>query len=58
MGGLLEPHILELHILELHILELHKLELMVEHIAELVVGSFGFLVELNIQPLVVHKLRL
>jgi len=53
MGGLLEPHILELHILELH-----KLELMVEHIAELVVGSFEFLVELNIQPLVVHKLRL
>ena len=59
--GLLEPHILELHKLEPmeHIAELveHTAEL-VEHIAELVVGSFGFLVELSIQPLVVHKLRL
>jgi len=54
--------VVELHkqeeLLEPHILELHKLEPMVEHIAELVVGSFGFLVELSIQPLVVHKLRL
>jgi hypothetical protein len=55
--GLLEPHILEPHILVLHILELHIAEL-VEHIAELVVSSFGFLVELSIQPLVVHKLKL
>ena len=59
--GLLEPHILELHKLEPmeHIAELveHTAEL-VEHITELVVGSFGFLVELSIQPLVVHKLRL
>jgi len=61
--------VVELHkqegFLEPHILELHKLEPMVEHIAELVehiavlvVSSFEFLVELSIQPLVVHKLKL